>query len=48
MTISGDTLSEVANVKYLESLVQKYRGFDEDVKLRCEWIKWREALIFLF
>jgi len=45
MTISGDEVNEVESFKYLGSFVQMNGGFDKDVKhkIKCRWIKWREA-----
>jgi len=45
MTVNGDEVNEVEYFNCLGSFVQKYSGFNEDVKHRnmCGWIKWRET-----
>jgi len=44
MTIS--VISEVVSFKYLGYFLQRDGGFGMDVKnrIKCGWIKWREAL----
>lgn len=48
--IRGYLVKQVESSMYLKLVVQKYGGFEENMKhkIKCGWIKWRETSGILY
>lgn len=49
MKLSGDEVDEIEKLKYLESVIQKDMGVEEDMKhrIKCSWMKWRKTSVYI-